>query len=90
MPVATHRTSDGRKYGQILSGQIYDSSRNASTYQVNEIRCPLGSLASEAQRRQATASIDLNEDVNSNIHQVNGTKNPVRERSAQESLTWRG
>ncbi len=79
MPVATQRTSDGRKYGQILSGQIYDSSRNASIYQVNEIRCPLGPLANEAQRRQATASLDLSGDVNSNIHQVNATKKPVGE-----------
>lgn len=86
MPVATHRTSDGRQYGQILSGQIYDSSRNASTYQVNESRRPLGPPASEGQRIHPTASFDPVGGVDSIVHQVNGTKEPVRERSAHRSL----
>lgn len=84
MPVVTHRTSDGHKYGQILSGQIYDSSRNASTYQVNKQRT-LGPPAKEGQRKNPTASFDLVGDVNSTVHRVNGTKEPVRERSAHRS-----
>lgn len=86
MPVATHRTSDGRKYGHILSGQIYDSGRNASTYQVNESRRPLDLLTSKGERRHPTASCDLAGDVDSTFHQVNGTKETGRERSAHRSL----
>ena len=70
MPVATHRTSDGRKYGQILSGQIYDESGNASTYQVNESRLPVAPCASEGQRKHPRASLDLIGDVIPNTHQV--------------------
>ena len=83
MPVATLQTSDGRKYGQILSGQIYDSSCNASTYQINESRRSL--RANEGQRKHPTASFEIVGDVNSAIHHVNGTKRPVGERSAHKS-----
>ncbi|KAF6219547.1 hypothetical protein HO133_004016 [Letharia lupina] len=86
MPIAIHRTSDGRKYGQILSRQIYDSSGNASTYQVNESRRPMGSPASEGQRRHPPAPFDLVGDVNSIVHQVNATQEPVHERSTHRSL----
>lgn len=89
MPVATHRTSDGRKYGQILSGQIYDSSRNASTYQVNESRRPIGPPASRGQRKHLTASFDLVGDGDPNIHQVDGTKESIHERSVHRSLERR-
>lgn len=85
MPVATQRTSDGRKYGQILSGQIYDSSRNASTYQINESRRPLDPSASEGRLKHPTASFDLVGDVNPAIHHVHKTKRPVDERSAHQS-----
>ena len=86
MPVATQRTSDGRKYGQILSRQIYDSSGNASTYQVNNSRRPLGPLPSEGQRKHPTASFDLFEGVDSTIHPVNATKEPGHDGSADWSL----
>ena len=86
MPVATHTTSSGRKYGQILSAQIYNNSGNASTYQVNRIRRPLALHTSEAQRKHTTASCDLVGDATSAIQQVNGTKQPVSERSAHSSL----
>ena len=86
MPVATHRTSDGRKYGQILSGQIYEDSHNASTYQINKSRRPPGPGPSEGQQKHPTASFDLVVGVNSSIHQVNGTGEPVHERSADRSL----
>ena len=85
MPVAAYRTSDGRQYGQILSAQIYDSSRNASTYQVNQSRRPLGPPASEGQRKHPTASFDPVRSVDSIVHQVNETEESVRERSAQRS-----
>ena len=85
MPVATQRTSDGRKYGQILSGQSYDNSRNASTYQVNERRTLLP-LASEGQLNHATDSCNLVGNVESGIHRFNGTKEPVRKRSARMSI----
>ena len=87
MPVVIHRTSDGRKYGQILSGQIYDSSRNASTYQINESRRPLETPPSEGRRKHPTASFELLRDVNSAVHQANRTKRPVGERSAQSQLS---
>lgn len=83
MPVATHRTSDGRKYGHIVSGQIYDSSRNASTYRVNESRRPLGSHASEG---HPTAPFDPVGDGTPNIRQVHGNKEPMHEHSAHRSL----
>ena len=86
MPVATHSTSDGRKYRQILSGQTYDSSRNASTYQINKCRYPLDSPASEDQRNHPTASYDFVEDLGSRIHQVEGTEKPVHESSTHKSL----
>ncbi len=86
MPVAIHRTSDGRKYGQILSGQIYNDSGNASTYQVNEIRRPLAPAACEGQPKRDTASLDLVGDVTSIVHQVNGSKQPVNEPSAHSGL----
>lgn len=86
MPVLTQRTSDGRQYGQILSGQIYDSSRNASTYQVNKSRRPLAPPASEGQRKHPAASFDPVGDIDSIVHQINGTKERVRERSAHRSL----
>ena len=86
MPVATHRTSDGRKYGQILSEQIYDSSGNASTYQVNNRRHSPTHPISEIQQKHATTSIDLVRHVSSAIHHINGTKQPTSERSAQSSL----
>ena len=35
LPVLTQRTSKGGKYGQIVTGQVYDSHYNASTYKVN-------------------------------------------------------
>ena len=86
MPVATHRTSDGRTYGQILSGQIYDKSGNASTYKVNESRLPLALPASEGQRRHPEASFDLTGDVNQNAHQVTGSKELVNGCSTQSSF----
>lgn len=85
MPVATHRTSDGRKYGQILSRQIYDSSRNASTYQVNKSR-PLAPPARENQRKHPTASLGPVGDIHSTFHQVDGTEELVHERSAHRSV----
>ena len=85
MPVATQRTSDGRKYGQILSGQSYDNSRNASTYQVNERRSLLP-LGSESQQNHPTDSCDFDGNVESGIHLFNGTKEPVRKRSAHKSI----
>ena len=85
MPVATQRTSDGRKYGQILSGQSYDNSRNASTYQVNERRALLP-LASEGQQNHPTDSCDFVGNIESGIHRFNGTKEPVRKRSAHKSV----
>ena len=85
MPVATLQTSDGRKYGQILSGQIYDSSCNASTYQINESRRPLDPRANEGQRKHPTASFEIVGDVNPAIHHVNRTKRLVGERSAHKS-----
>ena len=86
MSVATHRTSGGRKYGQILSEQVYDNSGNASTYQVNESRRPLAPPNSETQRKHASASLVLVGDITSMIHQVNGTKQLVSERAAHISL----
>ena len=85
MPVATQRTSDGRKYGQILSRQSYNNSRNASTYQVNERRTLLP-LASEGQQNNPTDSCDFVGDVKSGIHRINGTKEPVRKDSAHRSI----
>lgn len=85
MPVATLQTSDGRKYGQILSGQIYDRSRNASTYQINESRRPLDPRANGGQRKHPTASFEIVGDVNPAIHHVNTTKRPVGERSIHKS-----
>ncbi|CAF9919474.1 hypothetical protein IMSHALPRED_004632 [Imshaugia aleurites] len=81
MPVATHRTSDGRQYGHILSGQVYDSSSNASTYQVNTSRRPLGPHGSEGQRKQPTTSLGLAGDKETTIHRVNGMKEVIREPS---------
>ena len=86
MPVATRRTSDGRKYGQILSEQIYDSSGNASTYQVNNCRRSLTPPICEIQQKHATTSFDLVRHVSSAIHHINGIKQPMSERSAQSSL----
>ena len=86
MPVATRRTSDGRKYGQILSEQIYDSSGNASTYQVNNRRRSPTPSSSDIQEKDATASFDLVRHVSSAIHHISGTKQPMSERSAQSSL----
>ena len=84
MPVATQRTSDGRKYGQILSGQSYDNSRNVSTYQVNDRR-DLLPLAGEGQQNNPTDSCGFVGDVELGIHRFNGTKEPVRKRSAHRS-----
>ena len=75
MPVRTHRTSDGRKYGQILSGQIYGESGNASTYQVNENRLHLAPSANQGQRKHPS---DLIGDVVPNAHQVTGSKELVK------------
>ena len=86
MPVATHRTSDGRKYRQILSEQIYDSSGNASTYQVNNRRRSPTPPSSDIQQKHATTSFDLVRHVSSAIHHINGTKQPMSERSASSSL----
>ena len=86
MPVATHRTSDGRKYGQILSEQIYDSSGNASTYQVNNRRRSPTPPSSDIQQKHATTSFDLVRHVSSAIQHINGTKQPISERSAKSSL----
>ena len=86
MSVATHRTSDGRKYGQILSEQVYDNSGNASTYQVNESRRPQASTNSETQRKHASPSLVFVGDITSMVHQVNGTKQLVSERAAQGIL----
>ena len=35
LPVLTQRTSKGGRYGQIITGQVYDAHYNASTYKVN-------------------------------------------------------
>ena len=86
MPVATHRTSDGRKYGQILSEQMYGPSGNASTYQINNRRRSPTPPPSDIQQRHATASFDLVRHVSSAIHHINRTKQPMSERSAQGSL----
>ena len=88
MPVATHRTSDGRKYGQILSKQIYDSSGNASTYQVNNRRRSPTPPNSDVQQKHATTSFDLVRHVSSAIHHINGTKQTMSNRSAQSSLGY--
>lgn len=85
MPVATLQTSDGCKYGQILSGQIYDGSCNASTYQINESRRPLNPRANEGQQMNPKASFEIVGDVNPVFHHANGTKRPVGERSAHKS-----
>ena len=86
MPVATHRTSDGRKYGQILSEQIYETSGNASTYRVNNRRRSPTPPSSDIQQKHATTSFDLVRHVSSAIHHINGTKQPISERSAQSGL----
>ena len=85
MPVATHRTSDGRKYGQILSGQIYGENGNASTYQVNENRLHLASPTNEGQRKHRRASFDLIGDVVPNTHQATGSKELVKGCSTRSS-----
>lgn len=86
MPVASQRTSDGRKYGQILSGQIYDSSRNASTYQINESRRPLDPSASEGRLKHPKASFNLVGDVDPAVHHAHKSKRLVGERSAHQSF----
>ena len=86
MPVATLRTSDGRKYGQILSEQIYDSSGNASTYQVNIRRRSPTSTTSDIPQKQARGSSELVRHVSAAFHHVHGTKQPIRERSTHSSL----
>ena len=83
--ITTQRTSDGRKYAHILSRQIYDSSHNASTYQVNKSRRPLDPPASEGQRKHPTASSDLVGDVSSIVHPVDGTEEAIHERSVHSS-----
>ena len=35
LPVLTQRTSQGGRYGQIITSQVYDAHYNASTYKVN-------------------------------------------------------
>lgn len=87
MPVATHRTPEGRKYRQILSEQIYDNSSNASTYQVNRCRRPLALTTNETQQKQAIASLDIVGDVAPSIYEINGIRQqPVSERSALSNL----
>ena len=86
MPVATHKTSSGCKYGQILSGQIYVGSRNTSTYQVNKSKRPLGPPVSQSQRKHRRASSDHDGIVNSTNYQANGSEEPVHERSAPRNL----
>ena len=86
MPVATHRTSDGREYGQILSEQIYDSGGNASTYQVNRRRRSRTPSTSGIQQKHPTASFDFVRHVSSAIHHANGTGHRVSEHSAHSSL----
>ena len=89
MPVATHRTSDGRKYGQILSEQIYDNGSNGSTYQVNRCRRPLVLPINETQQKQAAASFDIVSNITSTSYDVNGTKQqPASERSARSSVEY--
>lgn len=86
MPVATHRTPEGRKYRQILSEQVYDNSSNASTYQVNRCRRPLALTTDATQQKQATAS-DKAGGVAPSIYEINGIKQqPVSERSAHSNL----
>lgn len=98
MPVATHRTSDGRKYGHILSGQIYDSSSNASTYQVNKSGRPLDSSASKNQRNQRNqpaASLGHGGNKNGETsprlspYQIVGFPNPTPESLGNRLLTDR-
>lgn len=86
MPVVTHRTSEGREYGQILSGQIYDDSGNASTYQINESRRPLAPPPGDGEGKYLTTAFDHVGDFASHDHQGNGIKEPVNERSAHSSL----
>ena len=95
MPVATHRTSDGRKYGHILSGQIYDSSSNASTYQVNKSGRPLDSPASQNQRNQPATSLGHGGNRSGETsprlspYQIVGFPNPTPESLGNRLLTDR-
>lgn len=89
MPIATHKTPEGRKYRQILSEQVYDNSSNASTYQVNRCRRSLAFTTDESQQEQATAPLSMVGDVAPIMYEINGIKQqPVRQRSAHSNLGY--
>ena len=58
LPVVAQRTSFGGRYGQIITSQVYDGDRNASTYKVN-----IGRGASDASAgKESRQSIEPTKD----------------------------
>ncbi|MCJ1459501.1 Proteoglycan-4 [Mycoblastus sanguinarius] len=63
IPVTAQRTLGGRKYGQIVTKQVYDPTNDASTYQVNETRQPAMARENKELRRQFASAKDLGQGI---------------------------
>ena len=78
LPVVAQRTSYGGKYGQIITNQVYDVNRNASTYQINTTRgASDASTGKEIRKSTEPAKDNVSSTAVSSFRKVTGLRRPA-------------
>lgn len=78
LPVVARRTSYGEKNGQIITNQVYDVNRNASTYQINITRGASGaSTGKEIRKSTEPAKDNVSSTAVSSFRKVTGLRRPA-------------
>lgn len=75
LPVVAQRTSYGGKYGQIVTNQVYDVNKNASTYQINVTRG--ASTGKRARKPIEPATDNVSSTTISSFKKVTGFRRPT-------------
>jgi hypothetical protein len=83
LPVVAQRTSYGGKYGQIVTNQVYDVNKNASTYQINVTRG--ASTGKRAQKPTEPATDNVGSTAISSFKRVTGFRRPTDSAPVQQA-----
>ncbi|KAL2042663.1 hypothetical protein N7G274_004422 [Stereocaulon virgatum] len=75
LPVVAQRTSYGGKYGQIVTNQVYDVNKNASTYQINVTRG--ASTGKQVRKPTEPATDNVSSTTISSLKKVTGFRRPI-------------
>lgn len=86
LPVVAQRTSYGEKNGQIITNQVYDVNRNASTYQINTTRGASGaSTGKEIRKSTEPAKDNVSSTAVSSFRKVTGLRRPADSAPVQQA-----